>query len=229
MAERFTFTLPPAPDEAEDARRRADAANARERELHRAGRDAWQQVPKLFHLSPPDLLSKCVRLLSRGLANSNTICALLLGPTGVGKSCGAAYLVRRALNEFVHSNGRQFAPATDLLWAKATALALAERRHPLGEDVPTLVKRASTCGLLVLDDIGLDSIDGGVFDVLDARYHACLPTIATSGLSSSALTKHLGASGVRRLTEQHAGYPVLLVDVPAAQAPPPAKPAPTHP
>lgn len=220
------FTLPPSPDEleleAERERMRADR-DAAARRLRQKSSEAWQKVPELFRGHLNDLLGYIKSLkLRQKAASADTISAVLIGPSGCGKSVAAAILVRRALAEFVTSEGKRFAQATDIEWITAGELSMAERRHPLGDGAPVTLNRASTCGLLVLDDIGHEVSGESLFPVIDARYTRKLPTIATSGLSPAQLTKHLSAAGVRRLNEQHAGLAVLLVN--AHESKPPPKP-----
>lgn len=223
------FTLPPSPDEleaeADRERVRTDRDEAM-RGFRQRSSEAWQKVPELFRDERvPDLLGHIKSSKLRHKVNSAvTISAVLIGPSGCGKSVAAAILVRRALAEFVQSEGKRFAQATDIEWISASELAMAERRHPLGDGAPMTLNRASSCGLLVLDDIGHEASGESLFPVIDARYTRKLPTIATSGLPRLALTKHLSAAGVRRLNEQHAGFPVLLVDAHEHTPKPPSKP-----
>lgn len=206
------FTLPPSPDELEEARERESQGRERATRLHQANA-AWQSVPPLFRRPVVELLPHVEGVIARELRESSTIAAVLIGPTGCGKTTGAAILVRLALSAYVDSGGQRFPQAVDLVWTTAIEIAMAERRFPLGDGVPPIVTRASTCGLLVLDDLGLEALEGAVFPILAARYDRCKPTIVTSGLTKAGLTKHLGAAGVRRLNEQHVpDMAVLRVD-----------------
>ncbi len=211
------FTLLPSPDEVADAREREAQRNEAQRKLHARALEAWRRVPATFRSPPSDLLKRLEheraqpggrRLLAQ-LREVRTVAALLAGPTGCGKTTGAAVLVSRALAEFEVSGGERFACATDLVWTNAVELALAERRHALGQGEPELLAKARRCGLLVLDDVGLEE-QGAVFPILSARYDECRPTIVTTALPPGGLTKHLGAAGVRRVVEQHVGTPVLV-------------------
>ncbi len=224
------FTLPPAPDELADARERDAERTELQRKLRRLALDAWQRVPMTFRAAVPDLLKRLEhertgpagrRMLGR-VREAHTIAALLSGPTGCGKTTAAAVLVRRALATFEQSDGKRFACATDLVWTNGVELALAERRHALGAGEPELLAKARRAGLLVLDDVGIEE-PGAVFPILSARYDECRATIATTSLARAALTKHLGAAGVRRLVEQHVEGPVLFVE-----AHDPVKPRPVN-
>jgi DNA replication protein DnaC len=136
------------------------------------------------------------RMLDAAL-KSNTLCALLLGPTGCGKTSVARYLVR---------HHRAY-------WVRAIDLSAASQRHGLGEGVPPEIEIARSAGALVIDDIGQERDTLALYDVLDWRYARNLPTIATSGLTLEALTAHIGAEKVRRIAEQHVpGMKVLHVN-----------------
>ena len=142
--------------------------------------------------------------LTTQLRAKDTPCGLILGPTGVGKTSAALWVQVRYPG----------------LWVSARDLGAAERRHPLGEDLPPLVKSAISERTLYLDDLGTeDNRDIGLVQyVIDQRYARCLPLFVTSGLTRSELISHLGDPYVRRLVEQYAkrpngeALPVLFVD-----------------
>ena len=122
--------------------------------------------------------------------------AILLGPSGCGKTSAARFLVAGRLAH----------------WVKAEQLSVCEREHRLGDGEPEAVRVASDASRLVLDDIRAGQEVTALWRVLDRRYDAGLPTIATTGLTRAGLLEHLGAAGLRRLTEQFSGHPVLIVD-----------------
>lgn len=215
MADEPQGTLPATPPEMSErelAERKAAQDRARSERKGQA-RQAWSLVPPAFRASGPDLMTRCSGLIRArlGKLGTPTLSALLLGPTGVGKTSAVAWLLGRSLAEFEQSDGERFAQAPGLLWATATDVALSDRRHPLGAEQPPLVKLAISATALVLDDVGLEPA-GVLWEVLQARYYQRRPTLATTGLTKRQLSDHLGAAGVRRLTDQHAGYPVLVVD-----------------
>jgi len=199
--------------DAEQLRFRAAELEQARGDRHRGAVEAWHRVPETYRGRELELLPRCSPLLRHklGKASLPTLSALLLGPSGIGKTTGLAWLIRRALSEFESSDGQRAKEAPGLLWSTAAAIALSDRRHPLGSDKPPLLAQATTASLLVIDDIGLEPA-GVVAEVLWARYDAKRPVMATSGLTKRQLTDHLGAAGVRRLTDQHAGSPVLVVD-----------------
>ncbi|HEX2881159.1 MAG TPA: hypothetical protein VHO25_16625 [Polyangiaceae bacterium] len=135
--------------------------------------------------------------IKTAVTSTETLCALLMGPTGCGKSTGARYLTRHA----------------SPYWLRAIDLSTAERRHGLGEGLPPEVERARNATALVIDDVGHEKDIAALFDVLDWRNERNLPTIVTTGLTRAELTQHLSAATVRRITEQHCGQMrVLVVD-----------------
>ena len=138
------------------------------------------------------------------LRRLDTRCALLLGPSGVGKTAAAHWAKARHGGSWVH----------------ARDLGACERRHGLGQGTPPLLDRALQARVLYVDDLGAeDSADIGVLQyAIDARYAAGRATFVTSGLTADALSAYLGAPYVRRLLEQHvqradgSEWPVLFFD-----------------
>lgn len=142
--------------------------------------------------------------LAAALRKHDTCCALLLGPSGVGKTGAALWAA-------VRHRG---------LWVQARDLGACERRHPLGEGVPPLMQAALSARVLYIDDLGTeDSRDLGVLQyVIDRRYAAGLAMFVTCGLDQQGASAYLGAPYVRRIVQQHvpgrdgAEWPVLFVD-----------------
>mgnify|MGYP000868798561 CR=1 FL=1 len=142
------------------------------------------------------------------LRKKHTPCALLMGPTGCGKTSAALWL-RVAL------------PGE---WAGARELAACERKHPLGEGSPPAFERACSSRVLYIDDLGTeDQRDISVLQqVYDQRYSRGLATVTTTGLHREQLTERYGAATVRRMVDQHVArsgggeWPVLVVDMHAA-------------
>jgi hypothetical protein len=134
-------------------------------------------------------------------------CALLLGPTGCGKTSAAEYLALCVPGRTQHLRARD--------------LANAERRHPIGQGISPELRGAKAAAQLVLDDVGCEGSDvAALQDVLDARYSTGRPVIVTTGLTMQELTNHIGSAYVRRIIDQHAPtgndddgeWPVLVID-----------------
>jgi hypothetical protein len=140
--------------------------------------------------------------------------AVLLGPTGVGKTAAARWIAQMStLTRFGHMPIRN-----------ARELGASERRHPLGEGYPAALREARESELLGLDDLGTEEDrDIGVMqELLEARYSRNAATFITTGLTKNALRDRYGAASVRRMLEQHAArelrvgkalWPVLIVDL----------------
>lgn len=132
-------------------------------------------------------------------------CALLLGPTGCGKTSAARYLALCTAGVTRHLRARD--------------LALAERRHPIGSGLSPEMSTARNATQLVIDDVGSEGSDvAALQDVLDMRYAAGLAVTVTTGLTMSELTNHIGSAYVRRIVDQHVlsegdqKWPVLVID-----------------
>lgn len=178
-----------AQDEAE--RRKQAEARAVERKAERKA-----AIEELSGRLDPKLL--------RAVRGNPTRCAVLLGPTGCGKTT-AARLLDLLAPRFAGFNGTY--------WIRAADLATAERRHGLGMGWPPELERAREAQALVIDDVGNERETSSLMDVLDHRYANGLPTIVTSGFTKKELSAHIGAAAVRRIVEQHVeGMSVLMVD-----------------
>ncbi len=211
------FTLPPSPDELDAQRLQAEKLEReqlRRREIHIECGKLIEMIPPAFSGRSDELLAR-VSPLMRATINRSVVpplSALFLAPSGFGKTTAAGALMRRAINEYAQSLGERFSEVRRLCWTTASELAQAERRHPLGEGRPPIVMQAISASALVLDDIGLEGNPAAVVEIITTRYDRCLPIIATTGLTRKQLTDHLSAAGVRKLREQHAGFPVLILD-----------------
>lgn len=129
------------------------------------------------------------------LRRTRTCCALLIGPTGCGKTSGAGWI----MGDF---GGRLI---------RATDLATAYKRYPLGEGLPTEVEVACSRQVIVLDDVGAERDVTTIQEVLDHRYSRGYPTVVTSGLTHEELIAHLGMAYYRRIIDQHVrNWPVLI-------------------
>lgn len=140
--------------------------------------------------------------------------AVLLGPTGIGKTAAARWIAQFATRTRSHH----------MPLRNARELGASERRHPLGEGYPAALREARESELLGLDDLGTEEDrDIGVMqELLEARYSRNAATFITTGLTKHALRDRYGAPSVRRMLEQHAArelrvgkalWPVLIVDL----------------
>lgn len=178
--------------QATDAEREERREASRREHLARIARQRRELDPRI----DPRLLA--------ALRKTRTPCGLLLGPTGTGKTSAMHWMRAEFWGQVIH----------------ARELGSCERRHGLGEGYPPELSLIRTERVVYIDDIGAeDPRDLGVIQyALDVRYRDGLATVATSGLTAAALTKHLGEAYVRRLTEQHVPrkdgeWPVLFVDL----------------
>ncbi len=151
---------------------------------------------------------------------------LILGPTRVGKTSGAALLVRLLLERAAASTDA-FSPAVRRLWGGCKSdfdladlirwqscrdLTTTVREFPLGQGTPETIQRCQHARLLVLDDIGTTDDRGALERILNARYERRWPTITTSGLASGELVRIFGDAMVRRMSER-AGLSGLIVNL----------------
>lgn len=129
--------------------------------------------------------------------------AILLGPTGTGKTLAAAWLADAvARNE----------SATWVKWIRADELSriLSDRG---GSENIAILKRAR---LLVIDELGYERFPELFLEVLGDRHDNSRPTIVTSGLSIGKIAERYSDATVRRIVEVGEG---VLVDCNAKQKP----------
>lgn len=208
---KVAFTLPPSPDEVQSARERADEHS---RQVAQHATMAWRQVPRGMQASETALLDRCEHRLRKSIELRPNLSALILGPTGVGKTSAAAYLVRRALGEYRNSLGERFPAAAGLAWIYAPDLINADKKYQLGAGDAPIVVQALNASALVLDEVMASCCNQILFDILSKRYQqGDRPVIVTTGLTHTELTTHLSAAGVRKITHQPAPGPVLCINL----------------
>ena len=208
-----TSATPSTPSTASTAvseRLMADALRSSAGVPSRAERDARQRSERALAIAAKQRLIRAAierrniepKLLA-AVQRHQTPCALLLGPTGCGKTSTALWIMAAHACHLVRSRD----------------LATASRRHGLGDGYPPEVERARARGLCVIDDVGSEGSDVATLqDVLDHRYGRGYPTIVTTGLTDAGLRAHLGAAHYRRIVDQHvlrpdgSEFPVLIVD-----------------
>lgn len=157
-----------------------------------------------FHNPKKDLVrqlaSRVDPRLMAALRKGASPSALLMGPTGIGKTSGARWLMAAGLREQPH------------YFVRSVELCECRKNHPLGAGPPELVDLAKGHRYLILDDVGTERDPAELQEVLDYRYFRSMPTVVTTGLNRDELTNHIGAASVRRILEQHAGHKVIVVD-----------------
>jgi hypothetical protein len=139
---------------------------------------------------------------------------VLIGPSGVGKSFGAAWAVREYLMSRISDpldirtwNCAEIA-GRNVMWCSANKI-IHDRK---------LASRACDSALLVLDDLGREGDAqirrADIGDVISARYDAKLPTVITTELTFSDIIKTYGLYAVHKLTEGKGGedYGGMIAD-----------------
>lgn len=186
------------PDEVADEFARLAAAARRRRASTEAGRlerDAAEErsalaacgVPERFLSVPADMRRVGAIEAGRGL--------WLHGPVGSGKTataCGVARGWRRAGHGFLFVS---------------SVVLLAEVRATFGGrgSERDVVARYASAPLLVLDDLGKEvptaDTASRLFEVVDRRWSAGLPTVVTSQLAPAAMADRLAGRGERETAE----------------------------
>lgn len=121
---------------------------------------------------------------------------LLLGKTGVGKTCAALDIVRRLIAAEPPGQVRRL---ESMVYAHSTELA----EPGWSTEARTFAQQCKTCRLLVLDDLGWDLAGpvkhNPIPGILHARSTLGLPTFVTSGETYETLTKAYSGAVVRRI------------------------------
>lgn len=140
---------------------------------------------------------------------------VLIGPAGLGKTvCTVALLHRlhdaavdRALSgspsHSYRGDGADHDCIRAMVYATAHDIVKARRESPLGDGEAKLVESCMNSRLLVIDELGFESLhDQVLFEILDFRNKQGGITWVTSGSSSEALKARYGSGFWRRLTER---------------------------
>jgi hypothetical protein len=131
--------------------------------------------------------------------------ALVLGPTGSGKTTGIeahAHAELARLEESVRAGGEH---RMSFAYVTGFELSGCRRRSKIGDEAP-LVVQAVDAALLYLDELGFEppAPDGEIFFVLDARARRSAPTVVCSGLTLEGFDARYGGAFRRRLVERGA-------------------------
>lgn len=129
----------------------------------------------------------------------------LIGQTGSGKTATVVAIVHRLADAALADAARGDAStwrATSFLWTNGADLATARRRHPLGAGESPLVTIAGQVPVLVVDELGFETVDTTIGEIVDARYRAALPIIVTSGLTVEGFRGRYGDAIWRKLAQR---------------------------
>jgi DNA replication protein DnaC len=136
-------------------------------------------------------LAACCRFVEQ---SPNTQGVMLIGPPGTGKT----HLMAACANALLDRGVRViFACVPDVL---------ADLRRAVGADaLEDVVAELRECEVLCLDDLGAERVTDWareqVYRLINYRYEAELPVLATSNLDADALAEQLGDRIVSRLAE----------------------------
>jgi hypothetical protein len=169
-----------------------------------ARRELWRKIPKFCRKTPAELISRAKdkRLVSAAQAwDWGDPCLVMCAPTDYAKTSLAALILIRLMSRGREAEYRQW---KRIRWYDASTLMGAARAWSLGSGTCPEIRQASTCDLLILDDIGNESTwQSTMFDVLQSRYERELPVIATTGFSTGQLLTHCGDAILRRLVQRN--------------------------
>jgi hypothetical protein len=137
--------------------------------------------------------------------------AVLCGETGSGKTSAAVAVVHKLKEWGIEETLAQTAGSSmhrtlwairNLQWFTGSEIARARRCAPLGEGEAEPIQKAMDAGLLVIDEVGFETLDTALFDVIDHRYGQGTNTIITTGLRPAEFESRYGSALWRRLTER---------------------------
>lgn len=126
---------------------------------------------------------------------------VLLGPSQLGKTTAAAYLVRKLVFRAAASAASVWERAERMAFFPALELAAAVREYPLGQGEPEAVRRARAASLLVLDDVKVGMDADVLMRVLDFRRAQDRQTLVTSGHTVEELAQAFGESVWHRMAQ----------------------------
>ena len=126
------------------------------------------------------------------------------GPSGSGKTTLACVALRETAERVARCSTRGDRRPTHM-FLRAAELAVASKQQALGEGTPELVKRATSAGLLVIDELGSEMRSPhwrDVEDVVFARYERGMPTWVTTWTTADDIADRYGEGFARRVFER---------------------------
>jgi DNA replication protein DnaC len=142
--------------------------------------------------------------------------ALILGPSGIGKTSAVVALIRRLMevNRMVVRDvfgvyEYDIGVLKRFVWTTGAEIANARDESRLGDE-PLVLHRAKSATLLAIDEVGSEPASNNLMEVVDVRYAHHKPTIVTSGKTVEEFSKRYGDGLVRRLSYKPHGVPVYI-------------------
>lgn len=124
---------------------------------------------------------------------------LVCAPTGGKKTASCVAWIFRAYDEAVERVRKgEDAKFYGFAFITGPDLVMARRNAKLGNEAP-LVTLAKATGILFLDELTCEPLSEVVFEVIDARYRAELPTVITTGLRAKEWRARYGDAAYRRI------------------------------
>lgn len=156
----------------------------------------WAGVPSRLWFAEKPKPTSAVALVSRMLEGAGVL-LVLSGGTGCGKSTACAYALSKRAG----------------LWVHGPDLAKPDFTDPdeYGVRRETLDERMRNCGLLVLDDVGIEHSPKGyaasrITDVLEHRESNHRPSIVTTNLTTAEFKAKYGERIASRLNGDSLGW-----------------------
>ncbi len=150
----------------------------------------WERIPK--HLSRFELAPAFRRFVNEF---DPKVSAVLIGPTGSGKSTACVHLVQSLLRKGRDNGGAEYQFARGIFWTRTDSLTVAGGSD--SDDATKLLHRAEYCKLLILDD--LSSPSKTVLRIIQERYDHQRPMVATNGSTNARqLQESVGGEAVLR-------------------------------
>jgi DNA replication protein DnaC len=137
--------------------------------------------------------------------------ALIIGRYGVGKTGLLAAALRSIAPRYTR-DAHELALVSDIrrtspFWlVSSVALTDSLRAGYTDGTFELTMRRAKTCRVLAIDDLGAEKasewVSERLFAIIDARYGDRLPTLATSNLNPDQLEQQIGERTMQRLLER---------------------------